>query len=149
MGKATGIDGQWRRLWRRVYKKPNGCYGWYGCVDTNGFPTVGRPGGGNDKVHRVVFAHRHPGVNIKGLFVVQVCRDHGCLNVDHMKPMTKRQVEARKNPLTNRAYVVTSEIVRQIRNELKYVPTKELQERFGVSRQTIWDIRNFRTWTRK
>lgn len=71
------------------------------------------------------------------------------MNVDHMKPMTKRQVEGRKNKLTNRAFKVTSEIVSQMRGELKHAPTWELQERFGISRQAVWDIRNYRTWTRK
>src|SRR5882672_10663846 len=81
MGRASAID----RIRRRIYVKPNGCHGWWGCCDSSGYPTA-MADGRNVKVHRWLFARANPGVDIDDKWVAQKCLDKACLNVGHMEP---------------------------------------------------------------
>lgn len=144
-------DKQWERIQRRIHKKPNGCHGWYGAVDSSGFPIAGGSGTGNVKVHRYLFARANPGIEIKGFCVIQTCRDHECLNVEHMQRMTKQAAERLKNPLSGRSPLLNWDIVHAIRRTPKGVrgqagSTKDWAERTGVGESTIRLIRNNRAW---
>lgn len=133
------------RIQRRIYKKPNGCHGWYGCTDSSGFPTA-MAGGKNVKVHRWLFARKNPRVNIKGWCVIQKCLDKRCLNVSHMRRMTKVEADLLRDPLARRTKLLSWDIVRSIRQVPKGTGTKELRERTGLAKSTIRRIRNNETW---
>lgn len=129
------------RIKRRIHKKPNGCHGWYGCVDSSGFPQAMIDGKSN-KVHRWLFARAHPEMEIKGWCVIQTCMDKGCLNVDHMERMTKTASERMKNSLAGRSPLLNWDIVAAVRRVPKGTGTKELVERTGVAASTIRRIRS-------
>lgn len=142
------------RIKRRLYKKPNGCIGWYGATDTAGFPTTyGGTKGKNDKVHRVLYARANPGVDITGLYVRQTCLDRGCLNTDHMEHLTKQALERKKSSESKGSKRLSWDIVRAIRatpggTSRRGQPdsTAAWAERTGVSKSTIRLIRRNGTW---
>lgn len=133
------------RISRRIHVRKSGCHGWYGCTDSSGFPTVGVDGK-MLKVHRYLFSRANPGVDIRGWCVIQTCLDKGCLNVAHMRRMTKTEADTLRDPLTRRSKRVNWDVVRSIRAVPKGTMTKELRERTGLAKSTIRRIRNNETW---
>jgi hypothetical protein len=75
------------RFWSKVVHLPNGCLQWTGAIDDNGYGEFGIPQG------KIVYAHRYAweldrGPIPKGLQIDHLCRNRGCVNVDHMELVT-------------------------------------------------------------
>lgn len=74
---------------RKWMPEPNsGCWLWLGCTDKKGYGYLGTAG-------RTVRAHRHSYERAKGriadgLEIDHLCRNPGCINPDHLEPVTKQ-----------------------------------------------------------
>lgn len=134
------------RIARRIHLKQNGCHGWYGCTDSGGFPTTGLDGG-NVKVHRWLFARANPGVILKGWTVIQTCLDKGCLNVDHMRRMTKVDADRFRDPLTRRSKLVNWDVVRSIRRMPAGANMAAVARNLGIAPSTARLIRKNLAWS--
>jgi hypothetical protein len=125
------------RIQRRIYKKPNGCHGWYGCTDSSGYPTA-MIDGKNAKIHRWLFARAHPEVDIDKKWVATTCLDKGCLNVDHMKPSPM--------PRGWRGKHINWDLVRRIRRMPPGANMAAVARDVGIAPSTARLIRKNLTW---
>ena len=61
----------------------NGCWEWQGCVNTDGYPKIGRNYNSNIKGHRYVYEQVKGEIG-PGLVVRHTCDNILCLNPDHL-----------------------------------------------------------------
>lgn len=66
----------------------NGCWNWTGPRDHNGYGTVTIDG--HTKAHRAFYT-RHVGEIPEGLQLDHLCRNRGCVNPEHLEPVTLRE----------------------------------------------------------
>ncbi len=90
------------RFWRKVDKRPNGCWVWGGATGENGY---GRFHDGNGERGKLLMAHRYSyelnvGPIPDGLFIDHLCRNRSCVNPDHIEPVTPKENQHR-SPLTS------------------------------------------------
>jgi hypothetical protein len=116
----------------------NGCWIWQLQRSPNGYGRTQRNG-------KVTTAHRASyerlvGPIPEGLHLDHLCRVRLCVNPAHLEPVTPLE-----NNRRSRTTKLTAEIVAQIRGSGE--GGKVLAERYGVSPQTICNIRKGRTWT--
>lgn len=64
----------------------SGCWIWQGAISPNGYGRCG----GNLYVHRVMY-ELLIGPIPKDLEIDHLCRNRGCINPDHMEPVTRRE----------------------------------------------------------
>lgn len=126
-----------QRILRRIHVKPTGCHGWYGCVDSSGYPTA-MAAGKNVKIHRWLFARANPTVNIQGKWVAQGCLDKGCLNVEHM--------DVRNKPHRWLTKKLNADLCRKIRNLPEGTNVAAYARQIGVARSTVRRVMNNETW---
>lgn len=84
MGAARGTTEE--RFWRKVDKRPSGCWLWTGHVDTRGYARL-RAGGRNSVVlyaHRWSYEMAH-GPIPEGYEVDHLCRVRACVNPAHLE----------------------------------------------------------------
>lgn len=118
----------------RGYETP--CWIWQRSIDRNGYGRVG-----NTKAHIQMY-ERFRGKVPSGLQLDHLCRQRSCCNPDHVELVTnqvntQRGSQARLNP----------DKVRQIRRLQGKVSIREIAERLGVEKKTVWCVIAGRTWT--
>lgn len=76
------------RFWAKVHKTPT-CWNWTG-ASNRGYGYIGLgPGKGQDVAHRVAY-RLLVGPIPDGLTIDHLCRNRGCVNPDHMEPVTTK-----------------------------------------------------------
>lgn len=78
----------WKRIRSRYMVTANGCWEWTGRVSVDGYSRISYEGR-EDQGHRVVL--KLLGISVAGLEVDHLCRNRGCVNPDHLEPVTKRE----------------------------------------------------------
>jgi hypothetical protein len=148
------------RFWKLVDRRgPNQCWEFKGSKGRNGYGQVWSYG-------KIIRTHRfswtiHHGPIPDGMFVCHRCDNPSCVNPDHlflgthlenMADMTRKgrgrnSGEGRPGE-NNPCHILTEVDVLAIRNdpELSKLSQVEVGLRFGVSRQTVSDIRSGKRW---
>jgi hypothetical protein len=90
----------------------------------------------------VVMYERHVGLVPDGLELDHLCRNTSCVNPSHLEPVTHAENMRRSSVAKLSAIDVAA---------IKATPRTlgsgtDLAQRFGVSPQTIWQIRTGRKW---
>jgi len=116
-----------------------------------------------DGSRKNIGAHRlsyeiHKGEIPDGMYVCHHCDNRSCINPDHLfigthyDNMMDRESKGRNklpNPLRGEdcpTSKLTWDQVREMRAIGDDQPQKDLAEKYGVKRRTIWDVLNYRTW---
>lgn len=73
------------RFWRFV-AKTDGCWNWIGSIDEHGYGLL-RVKNGHLSAHRVSY-FIHKGPILKPLTIDHLCRNHCCVNPDHLEAVT-------------------------------------------------------------
>lgn len=135
-----------------------GCWRWTASYRTTGYGQMRIVEGGrasNRGAHQISY-ELHKGPIPQGMDVCHTCDNRWCVNPLHLWAGTRKEnvadAAAKKRMLGNRSpgekhhqAKLTEEIVREIRcSPLKGV---ELATKHGVTKTTISDIRNRRSWT--
>lgn len=81
----------WDRFWPKV-DAAGDCWEWTGSRLKNGYGAVGRGGrgNGNHMAHRAAW-ELLVGEIPAGLVIDHLCRNRGCVNPDHLEPITTRE----------------------------------------------------------
>ncbi len=77
------------RLLAKIKKLPGGCWQWVGAIGTHGYGRF-RADGKTQQAHRVSYTV-HKGPIPAGLDLDHLCRNRGCVNPDHLEPVTRRE----------------------------------------------------------
>lgn len=148
-----------KRLKNNSQHMPSGCIEWQG-TKRNGYGRL-IVGSRKDHTRRSESSHRvayqtFVGPIPKGMWVLHKCDNPSCINPDHLFLGTRQDnVDDRERKGRNKMPNLKHEkhpnsklnwkSVHKIR-ALIYVKPKELAEMFGVSRRTISDVINYKTW---
>ncbi len=144
---ANNVD----QFWNRV-QKTDGCWEWLGCVDKDGYGRF-QINGVKWKTHRFSYElHKGP---IGNLCVCHSCDNTKCVNPDHLwlgttQDNTKdRQIKGRHkiNPAigeSNGSSKFNNQQIEFIR--ISGLTGQDLSKLFNVSDNTIYAIRNRKTW---
>lgn len=89
MSTNTVADVVSRRFTHYVRVEPSGCWMWRRLVDKDGYGKV-QIGGKSLLGHRVFFTH-FKGPIPPGLELDHLCRRPGCVNPEHLEPVTRRE----------------------------------------------------------
>lgn len=79
------MDATQRRFWDKVIVTPSTCWEWDGCHDDDGYSMFIFPGG--QRAHRYAYELMR-GPIPDGLSINHLCRNRGCVNPDHLEPVT-------------------------------------------------------------
>jgi DNA-binding XRE family transcriptional regulator len=157
------------KFWARVeIGSPDDCWLWQGCLGKDGYGVVGKGRGNQDYTHRVAYSLTY-GKIPENTSILHKCQGGGnpaCCNPNHLKPGTatenhKDMEEAGRMPI-GESHVnskLTESIVREIHRAYgkprgsgmpKRADTRVtygmLADRYGVTKQTVFDILHRRTW---
>lgn len=89
------------RVTNRIdYNGPDGCWQWIGAVSDLGYGTVSLTGEKTKHAHRAVF-ELYYGPIPQGLVLDHICRNPGCVNPEHLEPVTQRENMNRGNSPSN------------------------------------------------
>lgn len=124
------------RFWERTSILPNGCMAWQG-AKRKGY---GRYNNHGHNMTAHIYAYEQSiGPIPEGLDLDHLCRNRSCVNPAHLEPVT-RAVNLRRGLGTK----LTPANVEEIRRSP--ASARELADKFGVDRQSIWGIRNGSKW---
>lgn len=81
------------RFWRKVDKRPDGCWIWTGAIHRSGYATFTD---GSNSTQRTKWVHRLAyellvGEIPAGLVLDHLCRVPLCVNPEHLEPVTQRE----------------------------------------------------------
>lgn len=141
-------------------EEDGGCWIWQGAMQCCGTtPTFRLPGSRKTtSVRRVVLEAR--GVKLEGRFATNVCESPRCVAPEHLKAMTRKQLQAktantlapdvklRRNARLTKTLHSQSKLTAQTVELLRQSPldTRTLARYMGVSRYAIWAALRGRTW---
>jgi hypothetical protein len=150
------------RTMEKVVRLPfSGCWIFMGATNEAGYGIVGMGGRGapNDRAHRIAFRHFRGNIP-DGIFVCHTCDVPSCCNPNHLflgtpKENTRDMMRKQRNSLPPRnPHIVGSahpgakldeEQVVEIRNQYRRGLTqKEIAHQYGVARQTISKLVNYK-----
>lgn len=115
----------------------SGCWLWKGAKSKGGYGYL-RVMGTPTQAHRV-FYERHKGAIPEGLHIDHLCRVRGCVNPDHLEPVTLAE-----NGRRGLNAKLTPDGVREIRASRERAI--DLAVQYGVSPQLISNVRKRRYW---
>lgn len=127
------------RFWSKVRIEDDGCWVWTANLN-NGYGNFSF-GGKTRKAYR--FAYEALAGQVEsGLSLDHLCRNRGCVNPNHLEPVTQRE-----NVYRGAQAKLTMEKAREIRARIAGGETAApLSREYGVSLQVIWEISEDRTW---
>lgn len=114
------------------------CWIWQRTIDRHGYALMHHDGR-TQHAYRVYYGQAK-GLIPTGLELDHLCRNRACINPDHLEPVTSKE-----NVHRGKTAKLTVAQVEDIRN-LSAERGSDLARRFGVSPQTICDIRKRRKW---
>ena len=127
-----------------------GCWVWQRYVMPNGYGKGKAADGSKQLAHRVLY-ERHRGPIPEGLHLDHLCRNRGCVNPDHLEPVTPGE-----NIRRGDCAQLTKEQVAEIRHLVTLRPPgrapspysdEQLAKRYGVANDAIRNIRIGESWT--
>lgn len=117
-----------------------GCWLWRASVNHSGYGVV-RVGKTQKPAHRVVY-EKHKGKIAEGLHLDHLCRNHGCVNPDHLEPVTPRE-----NKIRGLGIKVTPSLAVEIRTKFASGSTiPELRDITGLCFGHISQILHGKYW---
>lgn len=126
-----------------------GCWVWVGARYADGYARLRRDGR-YVRGHRWIYEGTYGPLPEDVVVRHVVCDNPPCLNLDHLAAGTQRDNLAdmvEKGRTTTRLVMLDEDRVREIRSALDQgVSRNGLSKKFGVSRRTIQDIDQRRTW---
>lgn len=128
------------QLRRKLRQHHNGCIEYFGAHAANGDSLYSITKDGitkHYKLHRLV-----AGVTDRQLLLLPRCGANGCINPEHREPMTRAAFNAR---FVHRSNKLDWPQVRRVRSTPE-VDCAIFAREYGVSRDTIWRVRNNLTW---
>ena len=132
----------------RVSPEPNsGCWLWTGGLFQNGYGTAFLQGGKPVTAHRAMMIAQGVALGPKD-YVLHRCDVRCCVNPDHLfvGTQTDNMADMNKKGRHRPAHAIPEEWRERIRKEGGGTPAWALAAWFGVSRKTIDNIRNNRSW---
>jgi len=78
------------RFWPKVCLWGNGCWLWLGSLSSNGYGFIWHEGR-NVRAHRFAYEYFNNTSIPKGKEVDHLCRNHACVNPDHLDVVTRRE----------------------------------------------------------
>jgi len=130
------------------------CWEWTACCTPKGYGQFGI-GSRTDGTKRIVVAHRYAyeeliGPIADGLESDHLCRNHGCVRLSHLEPVT-RAMNAQRGILARGEAHGSAKLregqVREIRRLRGAVSQRSLAARFGVHRAQINRIQHGENWS--
>ncbi len=160
--KGRELGGKYRddRFWAKVEKSGDGCWSWTANRDRDGYGlfwvTASTPSGGTTvRPHRLAY-ERLVGPIPSGMHLDHLCKNRRCVNPAHLQPVTPRENVHRSGTLGgtwNRGEACgTAKLTQdQVDHIRVLIGTGVIQQQtiaaaFGVSKMTISNIKNGRTW---
>lgn len=116
-----------------------GCWNWIGYRNPNGY-ALKHHNGKQVPAHRYMW-EKVNGPMPEGLEPDHLCRNRGCVNPDHVEPVTHTE-----NVRRSRSTKLTVEKVREIRQKAGSVSYSQLSKAYGVKPQTICNIVRRHSW---
>lgn len=132
-----GMRGHHKRPGPQYVVADSGCWEWQHWISSEGYAQLWHNG---QRVtgHRW-FYERDKGPIPEGLWLDHLCRNRRCVNPDHLEPVTHIE-----NCWRGAACKLTPDQAREIKRSSER--GSDLAARYGVSQQTICDIRKGRKW---
>lgn len=115
-----------------------GCWVWQRAKDQGGYGMSGKNG---KRAHRTYY-EANKGPIPEGMQLDHLCRNHSCVNPDHLEPVTNAENQ-RRGARAKLSHEKVAEIKR-MRSENQKV--KEIAQHFNVNRHTISDVLSGITW---
>ena len=127
------------KILERVKVTSAGCWEWQGAKNDKGYGQVW-----DKESRKVVYCHRTMANAPKGSVVLHSCDNPICCNPEHLKVGTQaeNQADMAAKGRAHRGYKLSDESVLEI--EASSESGVSLAKRYGVSQQTICDIRKGR-----
>lgn len=118
-----------------------GCWNWNGRIDANGYGEVGRRNG-TRKAHRAIYEELRGPIS-GGLDLDHLCRNHRCVNPDHLEPVSK--AENTRRGLSAKLTIRHVEEIRQRYADGNYT-LQSLATEYGISPSNVGAIVTGKTW---
>lgn len=140
------------RFQKYARRSDDGCWIWSGYRDRKGYGRLlvdGQP----ERSHRLSY-RLHKGEIPDGLCVCHTCDNRACVNPDHLflgtradnvADMCEKNRQRGLQGQDHRLAKLTDADVQEIRRLSQ--SNIETANQFGVSRHTVWEIRNGKAWT--
>jgi hypothetical protein len=125
------------RVEDRGYKTP--CHVWQRRKNFDGYGRLTVNGKGF-QAHRYFYEQKY-GPIPAGLDMDHLCRQHDCVNADHLEPVT--EAENVRRGVTAK---VTADDVREIRRLAPTLTRREIACRYGLSESSVYQIVTRRCW---
>ncbi len=139
------INGHNERKKVRYIVNENGCWVWQLFLDKEGYGKVGRRKSGKTRMymaHRVYY-EKHRGKIPDGLQIDHLCRNHSCVNPEHLEAVTTGE-NTRRGDRTKLTWKKVKEI-RRLWKTGKYYQ-QEIGNIFNIDQSTVSYIVNKKLW---
>jgi len=132
-------------FWKKV-NKTESCWLWTASKNTKGYGQF-KVDSRLEMAHKISFALTGKQL-LKRDLVCHTCDNPSCVNPDHLYAgnHSMNTYDCWQRGRRNKSDQLTQEDVNNIRKALAYTTRKELATRYGVSKNTIEKIANYRTW---
>jgi hypothetical protein len=122
-----------------IIDEVTGCWIWQRAKDQNGYGMIGANG---KRAHRAYY-EANKGPISEGMQLDHLCRNHSCVNPDHLEPVTNSENQ-RRGAKAKLTYEKVAKIKR-LRSEGKQV--QEIAQLFKVDRHTVSRVLSGVSWT--
>jgi hypothetical protein len=142
---------------------PNECWPWAGKLDSKGYGVIYifvsnhvHPRGREVRAHRVACELAHGPIPV-GAHVAHLCHNRVCVNPAHLQAVAQAENIRQTVEAGNHSYMSMGGEMnpssKLTRRQVDYIlrskePTKDLAERFGVSRTQIKNVRAGKVWNK-
>lgn len=86
---APNLDARWDLFWAKVDASGD-CWEWTACRDRRGYGQIKLSSHGTRIAHRIAW-EMLVGPIPAGMVMDHLCRNHGCVNPDHLEPVTNAE----------------------------------------------------------
>lgn len=124
---------------RHVIDQQTGCWVWQGATAT-GYGMVFSMNRGREQAHRLYY-QRYKGPIPEGMELDHLCRNHACVNPDHLEPVTRTE-NVRRGSVAK----LTIEQVREIRSRQGHEHFRSVAARYGITATYVHKIWAGEVW---